>query len=90
MPGLYILLNGKHEKLYDIIFNSIINIITQYHSYDLEVKIIVTDSENALYKTVKKYFPNSLRIACYFHYKNDIIRNIRMYGLFKKINNFIL
>ena len=33
---------------------------------------------------MKKYFPNVRRIACFFHYKQNIIKNIRNYGLYKK------
>ena len=38
----------------------------------------------ALIKVIKKYFPNSRRISCLFHYKQDILRNLRVYGLMKK------
>jgi hypothetical protein len=84
IPGIYILMNGKSQIHYDIIFDSIINIITNYHELDLNINSIVTDSEVALVKSVKKYFPNSLRISCLFHYKQDLMRNIREYGLYKK------
>ena len=33
---------------------------------------------------VKKYFPNAQRISCLFHYKQDILRNLKQYGLYKK------
>ena len=33
--------------------------------------------------SIKKNFPDTHRVACYFHYKEDIIRNIRKYGLYK-------
>ena len=33
--------------------------------------------------TVKKHFPSTQRVACYFHFKQDIIRNIKSYGLYK-------
>ena len=68
IPGLYVLLNGKSEIIYDNAFNSVINIITNNRKLDLNVESVVTDSEKALYNVVKKYFPNSLRISCFFHY----------------------
>ena len=58
----------KSEIHYDIVFNSIINIITLSHHIDENIKSIVTDSELALVKIVKKYFPNSLRITCLFYF----------------------
>ena len=80
IPAMYILMNGKSENHYDVVFNSIINIITLSHHIDVNINSIVTDSELTLVKTVNKYFPNSLRITCLFHFKQDIIRNIRSYG----------
>ena len=79
-------MNGKTEKLYDIVFNSIINIITENRKIDINVLSIVTDTEKALINAIRKYFPNSKRIACFFHYNHDILRNIKLYGLYKKEN----
>ena len=84
IPALYILMNGKTEKHYDLVFESIYNIITQYRAIDIEIETIITDTEPALINIVKKFFPNSKRIACFFHYKQDLIRNIRLYCLYKK------
>ena len=77
IPSLYILMNGKNEDLYDNVFNSVINIITQNRSYELEINTIVTDAETALINSIKKFFSNTKRISCLFHYKQAIIRNIR-------------
>ena len=84
IPGIYIIMNSKKEELYDIIFDSIVNILTQNKNIELEVETIVTDQEKALINCVKKYFPTTQRISCLFHYKQDIIRNLRLYGLYKK------
>ena len=37
-------------------------------------------------KQVKKILSNSLRVSCYFHYKQDILRNLGNYGLYKDID----
>ena len=91
---MYILLNGKSENLYEYAFQSVIDIITSKRDFDLNIKTIITDSEKALINVIKKYFPNSQRISCFFHYKQDILRNLRNYGLYKKkdkeISNIIL
>ena len=84
IPAIYILINGKYEIFYNHVLESVINLITQNREYELEVETVVTDSEKALINAVKKYFPNVRRIACYFHYKHNIIKNIRNYGLYKK------
>ena len=59
-------MNGKTEYHNDVVFNSIINIIALSRQIDINMKSIVTDSELALVKIVKKYFANSLRITCLF------------------------
>ena len=86
IPGIYILLNNKTQSLYNLAFESLINILTENNTIDLDIKSIITDSEAALFKTVEKFFPNSLRISCYFHYKQDILRNLRKFGLYKDID----
>ena len=48
------------------------------------METIVTDQELALIKVIKKYFPNARQISCLFHYIQDILRNLRVYGLIKK------
>ena len=48
IPGIFILLNDKSQILYDYVFNSVINIITNNREYDLNILSIVTDSEKAL------------------------------------------
>ena len=84
IPGLYILMNGKSETHYDLVFESILDIITHKNFYNLDLLSIITDTENALINTIKNYFPNTRRIGCYYHYCQDIVRNIKLYGLYKK------
>ena len=51
---------------------------------DINVQTIVTDQEIALVNVVKKFYPKSLRISCLFHYKQDLMRNLRTYLFLKK------
>ena len=69
IAGLYILANKKNEDLYDIIFASIINIISKDNKRNINVKYIVTDNEIALINSINKKFINIKRISCYYHYK---------------------
>ena len=48
-------MNGKTEKHYDLVFESIYNIITQYRAIDIEIETIITDTEPALINVVKKF-----------------------------------
>ena len=81
-PGLYILLNSKKEILYDLVFESIVKNIFANDLGALNLETIVTDQEEALVNTIKKFFPNSKRISCLFHYKHDILRSLKSYGLY--------
>ena len=89
IPGIYILMNSKNEELYNMVFENVIKLITWGGLKILNIKTIVTDSEKALMNSVKKYFPSTQRVACYFHYKQGIIRNIRSYGLYKDSQKLI-
>ena len=89
IPGIYILMNSKNEELYNMVFEDVIKLITWGGLKILNIKTIVTDSEKALMNSVKKYFLSTQRVACYFHYKQDIIRNIRSYGLYKDSQKLI-
>ena len=63
IPGIYILTNGKSQELYEAVFISLINLLTNYRKIDLEVQSVITDTEKALINIIKKYFPNSQRIS---------------------------
>ena len=80
IPGMFILLNKKNEYIYNISLESAHNIITQYGIYDLQLISICTDTELALMNACTKNFPNALRIGCFFHYKQDLIRNIKLFN----------
>ena len=67
-------------------FSSIINIISQDNKRNINVKYIVTDNEIALINSINKKFINIKRISCYYHYKKNILENLKKYGLYKKNN----
>ena len=79
---MFILLNKKTEDIYNLSLESAYNIITQYGVYDLSLKSICTDTEIALINACMKIFPNIQRIGCFFHYKQDLIRNIKILYFF--------
>ena len=47
IPGIYILLNGKSEEIYKMVFEDVINLITWNGLKEFNIKTIVTDSEKA-------------------------------------------
>lgn len=88
IPVLYIIMNSKKEDLYNLFLESIYRLLSNNNQLNLELKTIVTDQEQALINNIKKFFPKIQRISCSFHYKQDILRNMRIYGLLKKKENW--
>lgn len=66
-PGFFILMNNKTEIMYDLIFKSIIPIITQYNNYNMKLKSITSDIEIALINVININFQKIIRINCFFH-----------------------
>ena len=81
-------MNKKNSIIYSKIFESLISIITDNNNLYLNVKYIITDNELALVNSIKKYFPQVIHISCFYHYKKDIIANLKKYGLYKKKDKF--
>ena len=62
-------------------------ILTQNNNYNLNIKIITKDSELALINPINNNFSNSQRISCWFHLKQDLLREEKTLGLLNnKIN----
>ena len=89
LPGFYILMSNKTEILYDMIFKSIKNILSQNDIYELKIDTITTDTELALINAIHINFPNTQRIGCWFHLKQDLIREAKILGLMNKKNKNI-
>ena len=75
---MFILLNKKSEDIYNASLESEYNIITHQGVYDLSLESICTDTEIALRNACMKNFSNVQRIGYFFHYKQDLIRNIKL------------
>ena len=81
------ILNNKRYEIYEKCLNSFKNIISQNNIFDLEIETITTDAETALLNAVNKVFPNVMLFNCYYHYKVDLLSNVKKYGLLNKNNN---
>ena len=88
-PGFFILMSNKTEILYDLIFKSLIRIITQQNIYDISFRTITTDTEAALINAVERNFDKIKRIGCWFHLSQDLIREARLMGLLNSKNKNI-
>lgn len=62
-PGFFLIMNNRTEQLYQRIFNSVFNILTQNMIYNLKVKYIITDTENAMVNAINNIFINTKRIG---------------------------
>ena len=52
--------------------------------FKFNIEAITTDNKQVLINTVTKYFPESQRISCFFHYKQPLESNAKKMGLNKK------
>ena len=86
LPSFYVLMSNKTEILYNLVFRSIKNILTQQDIYNLNIIIITTNSELALINAIHNNFPNSQRIGCWFHLKQDLMREAKILGLLNHKN----
>ena len=80
-------MSNRTEISYDLVFKSIIRILTQNNIYSLDIKTITNDTELALINAIKINFPKSQRIDCWFHLKQDLMREARVLGLCNPKNN---
>ena len=82
--GIYVLMNRKNNLIYEKLFESIYTIVTDNNKINCNVSYIITDNELALMNNIKKIFPKVRHFSCYYHYKKDLLLNIKKYGLYKK------
>ena len=82
-------MSNKTEILYNMVFISVKNLITQNNIYKLQIITITIDTELALINAINNNFDNIHRIGCWFHLKQDLIREARVTGLLNKKNKSI-
>ena len=64
IPGFYVLKSNKTEILYNMVFKTVKNILTQNNIYKLQIITITTDTETALINAINNNFDNIHRIGC--------------------------
>ena len=89
IPALFIIMNSKCENAYNEIFQNIKNMINfkeneNYINEKNSFITITTDNELALINSLQLHFPQSQRISCYYHFKNNLQKRARELGLKKK------
>ena len=56
IPALYILMNGKKEEFFDLVFKDILYIVTLQKKDSININTIVTDTEKGLINIIKNIF----------------------------------
>ena len=82
-------MSNKNEILYDLVFKSLIRILSQQNVYKIELETITTDTETSLINAVHNNFVDVKRIGCWFHLNQDLIREAKIMGLFNTKNKNI-
>ena len=54
--------------------------------YDLDIETITIDAEPPLLKAIKKIFKPKSNFICLYHFKKDLITQLKTEGLYKKNN----
>ena len=67
-------MNKRNYIIYDLIFKSIINIITKNNIYAFELSSITSDDEYALIKAIKNNFKYVNNLLCFYHLKENMLK----------------
>ena len=71
------ILNIKRYEIYEKCLTSFKNIIIQNNIFDLKIETITTDAETALLNTINIVFQKIMHFNCYYHYKANILTNVK-------------
>lgn len=82
-PVAYGLLSRKDTSTYEISFQQLKSLVAKHYigTSSLSPKIIMIDFELSMIKAIENEFANTEISGCYFHLKQNIIRQIQKFGL---------
>ncbi|KAG0440788.1 hypothetical protein DMUE_1492 [Dictyocoela muelleri] len=78
LPMAYILLKNKTKEQYIKMFSLVKNILNQ-----INLENIIVDYERSIHEALKDIFPNTIIHGCFFHWCQNIIKNLKLNGLYK-------
>ena len=81
-PLCFVLLKNKQLCTYKMVFERLKKIIQNKFQRSLKIDVVHTDFERALYEAIKSCFHCKIKL-CWFHYTQNIIRNLKEKKLFK-------
>ena len=64
-PGLFVTLNSKNQRSYEIKFNDIKEILTNNNKFPLALQTYTIDYESALENALSTFFPEARHIGCF-------------------------
>jgi len=82
VPCIYILMNPKTQKSYEIVLQSVFNIITNDNNRSFNINSISTDFKEGLINATNKIFLKVRKIGCLFHFIKNIRLNLNKIGLY--------
>ena len=85
LPIMSVIMKYKYEICYINLFENL-KIMLYENNIDIDFSKIylMTDFEIALRNALKKTFPDSIILGCYFHYIKSIVSKFKDYGLLRK------
>lgn len=85
IPIMSVIMKYKYEICYVNLFENLKIMLYENHiDIDFSKIYLMTDFERALRNALKKCFPDSNILGCYFHYIKSIESKFKEYGLLKK------
>lgn len=89
IPLFFILISNRREELYKRIFNSVIEILTQYYILDLPVISIITIQDYRLLKQLNQLSIGVQRIGWFYHLKDNFEKYANSIGLLNKNHQYV-
>ena len=76
----YILIPNEKEETYTFIFDKL------KKDFSFNPFIITLDHAKYISKAIKKIYPETIQVKCFFHFMQAINKNLKKYGLINKKN----
>lgn len=80
VPLVFMLLNNKTQETYACAFEALLE-VCQEANIELHPKFIISDFEKAVINVMKDVFPDAECCLCYFHFSQNLIKQLNFRGL---------
>ncbi|XP_021708053.1 uncharacterized protein LOC5565157 [Aedes aegypti] len=80
VPLVFMLLSNKTQEIYTCAFEALLE-IAQEAEINLHPRYVIADFEKAVVNVVKEIFPDAECYLCYFHFAQNLIKQLSFRGL---------